>query len=158
MRLDKISTELNEETFARVNASIDQILTDLPFLLDLTIKERKALPKFGDKSVAFVNKALEFATEHSEVLPQKLSLEEFGIDVKLYNQLFSIYQKIIILSDKVNDTYLQVGAEAYSTALIVYSNLKANKDLFDGSEQVLDELSKRFVRKSRAETITTEPI
>lgn len=34
----------------------------LPFLIDLIAEERKSLPKMGDKSRAFVSKALEVAT------------------------------------------------------------------------------------------------
>lgn len=158
MSIDRISAKLNEDAFARINASFDQIIADLPFLIDLTKEQKKALPKFGDKSVAFVNKTLEFSKEHSDVLPARLPMEEFAVDVDLYNQMFMINQKAKKLSDQINDTYLQVGAEAYSTALAIYANLKINKDLFDGSEQVLDELSKRFIQKSKKETITTEPV
>lgn len=158
MSIDRISAKLNEDAFARINASFDQIIADLPFLVDLTNEQKKALPKFGDKSVAFVNKTLEFAKEHSDVIPARLPMEEFAIDVDLYNLLFMINQKAKNLSDQINDTYLQVGAEAYSTALAVYANLQTNKDLFDGSEQVLDELSKRFIQKSKKETIPAESI
>ncbi len=158
MPKNRISAKLTQEAYARIVAAFDQIATDLPFLLDLTKEEKKALPKFGDKSVAFVNKTLEFAKEHPDVIPARLPMEEFAIDVDLYNLLFMINQKAKKLSDQVNDTYLQVGAEAFSTALVVYANLKTNKDLFEGSEQVLDELSKRFIQKSKKETITAEKI
>ena len=68
-----------------------------------------------------------------------------------------IYHECKELCDQINDTYLQVGAEAYSTALAVYANLQINQDLFDGSELVLDELSKRFIQKTKKDT-TTEQI
>jgi|AGTN01.1.fsa_nt_gi hypothetical protein len=158
MATDRISAELTEEAFARVNAALAEIKAALPFLIDLSTEERKSLPKFGDKSVAFVNKSAEFAVQHSDVLPARLSLTEFNKDVKLYNQLFSITQTAKALVDKIEDTYLQVGAEAYSTALVVYANLKANKNLFESSELVLDELSKRFLQKTKSENVTADAI
>jgi len=154
---NRISAKLSEEAFARIRAAFAQIRADLPFLLDLTKEQKKALPKFGDKSIPFVNKTLEFAKEHSDVIPARLPMEEFSRDVTLYNQLFMIYHEGKELCDQINDTYLQVGAEAYSTALAVYANLQINQDLFDGSELVLDELSKRFIQKTKKDT-TTEQI
>jgi hypothetical protein len=42
-----------------VMAAIATIKDKLPFLLDLTVEQRKSLPNMGDKSRAFVSKALE---------------------------------------------------------------------------------------------------
>ena len=72
---NRISAKLSEEAFARIRAAFAQIRADLPFLLDLTKEQKKALPKFGDKSVPFVNKTLEFAKEHSDVIPARLPME-----------------------------------------------------------------------------------
>jgi hypothetical protein len=148
---NKISAEINDETISQVRTSIAAISSSLPFLIDLTQDEKKQLPKFGDKSVAFVNKTLENSKTYTDMLPRNLSVEEFAKDVRLYNQLFSVVQPMRVLMDKLEDTFAQAGAEAYSAALAVYSNLKVNKGMFDGSESVLDELSKRFVQKVSSE-------
>jgi hypothetical protein len=97
-----------------------------------------------------VTKTLEFAKQYTDVIPRSLSVEEFEKDVVLYNQLFSLMQPMRVLMDKLEDTFAQAGSEAYSTALAIYGNLKVNKDLFEGSEHVLDELSKRFVQKTQS--------
>lgn len=158
MNTDRIRATLTEEALARINAALDQIAADLPFLIDLTKEQKKTLPKFGDQSVAFVKKTQEFANQYANVLSPMISLVDFNMDVTLENQLFSVYQKTKTLEDKIKDTYLKLGAEAYSTALNIYSNLKANKNLFDGSEQVLRELGKRFKKKSKKGSITTDSI
>lgn len=51
-------------------AAIATIKTKLPFLIDLSVEERKALLKLGDKSRAFVSKALEVATQNPDFLPR----------------------------------------------------------------------------------------
>ena len=51
--------------------------------MDLTPEQRKSLPKMGDKSQAFVNKALEVATQNPDFLPGSFDLEEMKRDVEL---------------------------------------------------------------------------
>jgi hypothetical protein len=58
----QISATLAQSDRDAVLAAITTIKQKLPFLTDLTMEERKALPKMGDKSRAFVSKALEVAT------------------------------------------------------------------------------------------------
>lgn len=49
--------------------AIATIKEKLPFLVDLSADDRKTLPKMGDKSRAFVSKALEVAAQNPEFLP-----------------------------------------------------------------------------------------
>ncbi len=52
------------------------------------------------------------------------------------------------LSEFVDDTYVQVGSEAYTAALIVYQSAKRSGQgaALDG---LLDSLGQRFARKSK---------
>jgi hypothetical protein len=59
-------------------------------LIDLTNEERKALPKMGDKSRAFVSKALEVATQNPDFLPRSFDLDEMRKDVLLFEQLYPL--------------------------------------------------------------------
>jgi hypothetical protein len=54
----------------------------LPVLIDLTTKERRALTKMGDKSSAFVIKALEVAKQNPDFLPRAFNVEEMRKDVE----------------------------------------------------------------------------
>jgi hypothetical protein len=122
----------------------------LPFLIDLSPEERKALPKLGDKSRAFVSKALEVATQNPDFLPRSFNLEEMRKDVQLFEAMYPIVMALQQLQKLLDDTYVTVGSEAYSAALQVYNYAKASGQ-GAGLEAVVGELGQRFARKAKKE-------
>jgi len=125
------------------------IETKLPFLVDLTVEERKALPKLGDKSRGFVERASELSAQASDFLPRSFDVDELRKDAALFTTLFTIRQAVMILLDKIEDTYYLAGSEAYSAALVVYQFAKNSPVGTEGLDSVVDELGKRFARKSK---------
>lgn len=61
MPYQNISAELKPDEKNAILDLIQQITDKLPFLINLTQEERIQIPKMGDKTVAFVEKALELA-------------------------------------------------------------------------------------------------
>jgi hypothetical protein len=131
-----------------VMAAIATIKTKLPFLIDLTADDRKALPKMGDKSRAFVSKALEPATQNPDFLPRSFDVAELQKDVQLFESLYPVLMALTQLQDLVDDTCMAVGSEAYAAALQVYSYAKASGE-GAGLETAVEELGLRFARKPR---------
>lgn len=127
---------------------ISQIRDLVPFLIDLTSEERQALPKMGDKSRAFVSQALQLATQDESYLPRSFDVAEMRRDVELAESLYPIMVALKQLSEFVDDTYVQVGSEAYTAGLVVYQSAKRNGQgaALDG---LLDALGQRFARKSK---------
>lgn len=74
MAENKVSAKLSSADRGAVMQAITTIRKKLPFLIDLTTEERKALLKLGDKSRAFVSKALEIATQNPDFLPRSFEL------------------------------------------------------------------------------------
>jgi hypothetical protein len=139
--------------------AINTIRTKLPFLVDLTIEERRALPKMGDKSRAFVSQALDVARQNEDVLPRSFDVTEMTKDVDLANALQPLVLALTQLQELVDDTYMLVGSEAYAAALLVYHYARA-AGKGSGLDNTLDDLSQRFARKSKAATeppITSPP-
>ena len=147
MENNRISATLSDADRDAVLSAIDAIYKQLPFLIDLTPTERHDLPKMGDKSVAFVERAEALTRQTDSFLPRGFDAEEFHRDAALIAALAPIRTALIRLTELVDDTTTQVGSEAYVAALVVYLNAKANGEGagFDG---LLDELGKRFARKS----------
>lgn len=150
MPAHQISATLAQSERDAVLAAITAIKQKLPFLMDLTMEERKALPKMGDKSRAFVSKALEVATQNPNFLPRSFDLEEMRKDVQLFEAMYPIVMAMTQLQELLDDTYVTVGSEAYSAALQVYNYAKASGQ-GAGLETVVDELGQRFARKARKE-------
>jgi len=146
----------------RVNASltdaeVESILKDLQalekkmvFLQSLTRGERQALPKMGDRSVAFVQKALEVGIQHTELMPRYFEPEDMQKDVGLYQQLTRIELAVSRLRQRIQDTMHVAGSEAYVASLSVYKSLQ-NLPSSAGLENVLSEMSKRFARSTQTE-------
>ena len=145
---ENISATLSTTTRDEILVNINAIKQQLPFLIDLTTDERRGLSKMGDKSSAFVTKALEVATQNPDFLPRSFSVEEMRKDVELMQMLQPILMVINQLQDLVEDTYMQVGSEAYTAALNVYTYAK-NSPSGTALEGVAEDLGRRFARKPR---------
>jgi hypothetical protein len=145
-----ISAKLSDTNREIVLSAIATIRASMPFMVDLTVEDRKALPKMGDKSRAFVSKALEIATQNPDFLPRSFDIEEMRKDVELFEQLYPLLLSLNQLQEMMENTYTAVGSEAYTAALTVYKYAKAS-DQGSGLEGIVDDLGQRFTKKARKE-------
>jgi hypothetical protein len=145
-----ISAKMSDTDRKQVMSAIATIKASMPFMVDLTVEDRKALPKMGDKSRAFVNKALEIATQNPDFLPRSFDLEEMRKDVELFDQLYPLLLSLNQLQEMMENTYTAVGSEAYTAALTIYKYAKAS-DQGGGLEGILDDLGQRFTQKTKKE-------
>lgn len=147
-----ISATLPPEDQQAISAAIETLRQKLPFLIDLTIADRRALPKLGDKTQAFVQKAVQIANEHQQIFPTAF-LDEMRKDAQLLAVLSSIQLAIHTLAKKIDDTTMQTGAEAYAAARTVYTVTKtpfARAAMRTAS----DDLAKRYGRKRKTDSST----
>ena len=121
----------------------------LPFMVNLTVDERKARPKLGDKSRTFIKKAVDVAGQNTSVLPASCDLSKMRNDAQVFEGFFKIQLVINRLQKQVNDTTLEIGTQAYTAARDVYA---AAKSRFGRAamETAANELGQRFTRKSKA--------
>jgi hypothetical protein len=149
MTENRVSAAISEADQQAVLAAIETIRQKLPFLIDLSPEQRRSLPKMGDKSRAFVGKALAVAQHNSNFLPRSFSVEEMGRDVQLFEALQPILTSLTRLQEQLSDTYTEVGSEAYSAALVVYQYARTSGD-GESLETLLDDMAQRFARKSKS--------
>lgn len=127
----------------------------LPFLVNLSPEERRSLPKIGDKTRIFIQKAMEVVTQNSDFLPRSFVVTEMQREVELYEGLYPVLLAIAQLHELLDDTYMAAGNDAYISARTVYSSAKINGRGI-GVNAVVDELGQRFSRKSRRPTAETK--
>jgi hypothetical protein len=153
MAENRVSAVLSEADRKAVLDAVETIRQKLSFLIDLSPEQRRSLPKMGDKSRAFVAKALAIAQHNSDFLPRSFSVEEFERDVALVEALLPVMVSLTRLQEQVTDTYTEVGSEAYSASLVVY---QYGRNSGDGQslEGLLDDMGQRFARKSRSTKTT----
>ena len=124
-----------------------------PKLITLTAEERRNAIKLGDKSVAFMQKAVEYATAHADLAPAFLDISSFSADADALKQIDTLYNPLLQLVDRLSDTRFLSGSEAYNAALIFYSSVKtAAAQNVPNAKTILADLSERFVgqRNNRA--------
>lgn len=150
MPYQNVSAELKPDEKNEIINLIQQLTQKMTFLINLTPEERINLPKMGDKSIAFVEKALELAEANPQLVPPFVNVSELRRDFELAINLREIFMLVKQLYEKLDDTTLAVGSEAYVSALSFYNSAKnASKMNVPGTDAVVNELSNRFVGRGK---------
>jgi len=156
---NQISIIISEEALANINKAIATINENLPDLINLTVDDRHQLPKMGDKTIAFVNKSFEYASQNPTIVPSFLDLSEFAKDTAAVTSLKRILMPLEQLNEKLSDTNLLAGSEAYMAALVFYTAVKgAAKAGLPGMKNIYDDLQSRFPGRGGAITPKTKPV
>lgn len=153
---NRLSVTVDPAVITEVKTKIEEINALLPFLTGLTKEERKTLPKINRSNKVFVEDTLDSMRQNGNILPNFVQVEEVEKDYSLYNDLKVLALELAALSEKVNDTRILAGSEAYSTSLLAYKmfGVAANSGVA-GAEALYSRLRERFAQ-SGGSTITTE--
>lgn len=123
---NKVSRAIPEATLQQVLKHLDQVRELLAdYLLSLTPEERQTMPKMGEKSVEFVDKAAEYSASLAKALPGYIDGPGLRIDAGTYKALLPVYNALLGLVTDVDSTRMQAGSEGLVTALLVYAALQA---------------------------------
>ena len=141
-----VSFQMNEKDLEEVKAAIATLKSVLmPNLKALTPTDRQEIAKMGDKTVAFVQKTLEYCKANPELCPQFLDVDALGVDVKAVEAIRAVYQPLLQIVEGLGDTMTLSGSEAYAGALMFYNSVKAaSKTNISGAGTIYDDLSTRF--------------
>jgi hypothetical protein len=149
MSLIHVDATLPAKSSDKIKGALTDIYGELPFLVDLSPKDRAERIKFGEKNFSFVVKMLAVALANPNIFPPDFPLEEFRTDVQLIQALYPILHAVQVLLGKIEDTYFAAGSEAYAAALLAYHYAKLRNVATGELEDSLDDLGQRFARKSK---------
>ncbi|QNN40466.1 hypothetical protein [Pedobacter roseus] len=152
---NRISTEITADQSEAISAAFEQLKTALApvLVINLTAAERKSMLKMGDKTLAFVNKTLEYATQNPALVPNYINLAEARKDNKLSSDIYGIFQQLSTLLRAMEDTGMVAGAEAYEAALVIYHSIKgASRSNIPGIQAICDDLKQRFPGRGKHNT------
>jgi len=155
-----ISANLDENTKTEVITKIREINSLLPFTINLSADDKQGLVVMGDKSIAFVEKALEMAKSNKELIPPYLDMAEMENDLKTAKNLAGIIYEMEAVLEKIRNTYLAAGSDAFVSALTFYNVAKsASKAGVPGLNSMLEELKQRFPgKRGKADIKTVENV
>ncbi|MGB1207419.1 MAG: hypothetical protein ACPG5B_17355 [Chitinophagales bacterium] len=153
---NQISVVLTPEIMTEIMQAIETLKKHLSFLVNLTAEERIAYSKMGDKTVAFVQKSLDYAQENPQLIPPYLNVSEFDKDMELIRQLKRVLRPLTSLNEAVDDTIMLAGHESYAAALTFYQSVKMAKAMnVAGTTTIYDDLKLRFPGRGAAASSST---
>jgi hypothetical protein len=129
------------------NTSIEEIL---PYDPGLTPHDHLTIPRMGEKTFAFVEKAHDYAKANPALCPSFLDMNAFDIDYADAHNLWTLRNKAKQFYEIINDIVALSGSEAYQASLLFYQAVKIAVDQgVPGAKAIYDELCKRFPHVSR---------
>lgn len=154
---NRVSAVLAQTDSDAVLAACTTIRQKLPFLLALTSDEKKSLPRIDEAAQPWSAKMYEIANQHPDFLPRGFDLAEMKRDVDLWASFIPLYQAVASLMQLFDNTYTAIATDAYSEALAVYA-IGSKSDIgTEGLENLMDEMSKRFVHKVNPPKTSSSP-
>ena len=162
MKDNKHVQAIPQEVLTQAQTKINETAALLaPYFVALTPTERHELPKMGEKTISFVEKAYDFAKQNPNLVPPYLDIAAFGVDFGDAHGLWTLVNSIRQLEENAGDTEMTAGSEAYQAALVFYKSVKmaAAQDV-PGAKAVYEELRTRFpggkrkTGEAETETIT----
>ena len=144
----KIDNTIPEPVINEATQLLNNAVTVLiPYIIALSPAERRAAPKMSDKTRPFVEKTIAYCDSAPQFVPPYMSKEALKTDMTVYNQLIPLFRVVKQLSDGLDDTTMQAGAECYTNALNYYNSVKqATKSDVPGAKAICEDLRKRFVK------------
>ena len=143
---NQVSQPIPAEALAQVQQHLTAVRALLaPYLVPLTPEQRQDLPKMGDKSVSFVQKAADYSAALAPYIPAYVDGAGLRTDARVSADLLPVYTALLGLTTDVDSTRLEAGSEGYSAALLVYAALQAAaKQNQPGTQAAVSELGERF--------------
>jgi hypothetical protein len=142
---NRIDYQIPADDATAITASISTLKEKLAFLKGLSVDERSNLAKMAEKTVAFVDGALNHAELNPELRPSFFDLTAMQKDVELVKSLAPIYAEVAKLASELDDTMMLAGSEAYNAALIFYNSVKlAARYGLPGAVEIYNDLKVRF--------------
>ncbi|WP_395139873.1 hypothetical protein [Armatimonas sp.] len=156
---DEVSWNLTPAEQIEVDTAIATLQRVLgPKFKHLTPQDRQERPKMGDKTVAFVEKVLEYAESHPQFLPPYVEHAALVVDVTGVVALSPLAHALSALAVGAEDTRMLAGSEAYTAALAYYQSVKtAARRKIPGAEALYRDLAERFPGAPRKQPQTPTP-
>lgn len=148
MKQDLVSYAFTEENFNGLKQQINDIDVKVAeFAIELHIDNKRELKTLGDRSLPFTDQSYLLATQQKHLVPSFVDMDEFAKDITLFKQCKELIKLLEVILERLNDTSIAAGADAFLTARKFYDAVKAAvKANIPGAAVAFDELKKRYIR------------
>jgi len=153
---NRISLEITAAQKTAIVNAVTALKTALNgIIINLTKEERQALPKIGDKTLAFDEKCKAYMAARPELVPSFLDMAELTKDRKAIEDLLPCLRELAPLCEGLEDTITLAYSDVYVADLAFHQNVKqAAKRGIPGTDTIYDDLKTRFPGRPKAEPPT----
>jgi len=143
---NRVAINISDEKKAIIENALktfeENLLRDMVTLL---ADEHRTLPELKDKSLAHVQKILDYTETESRYVPSNMDTDPAKIYFATYKLLGDYYNRLMRIDVPVNYTKLQYGSETLSAVLQYYINVKlCAKENVLGAKEVYEDLKVWF--------------
>ena len=153
--VDAVLTDADQTA---VKASVTTAQSKLPFLTNLTTKEKSRLRKMGPKSVEYVSQTLKGAENFPDYIPASFSTTNLAKHAKLIDQLMDIQMVSASFLESLNDTIIAASSDAMVAADQVYGLLKTAAKNDAAVKSAVTEIAKRYTAQSKPRPKKISPV
>ncbi len=145
-----ISFEITQEELDAVLAAVKTIEDVLsPKLITLLKLDRMRVVKMSNKNAEFVKQSYEHMIQNPDLTPKFVNTTEMAKDIKAVEILRTLLNPVEKIRSSLDDSIMQAGAEALTSALGFYKYIKSAKEMNEaGAKVIYESLKKQFARKS----------
>jgi hypothetical protein len=155
MPYQNIDATVSANDLNTVKGAFATILEKLPFLVNLTVDERKSTFKAGPNSLSFVPRAASAAQDNPKIFPASFDIPAFQKDVDLFVVMTELGTLVDSLASQIDDTRLAVGGEAMREASLAYKYIQTAVKNTPGLKPLAEDLGERFKRASKQKAAGT---
>lgn len=153
MATNNISATFSQEDVQSVLTDITNIEGKMPFLVNATLKDKRAKQIMGPTSYGYVQYGITTAKNNAEILARSFSVEEYQKDSDTNNGLLQIYNRLLPLTQKIKDTLLLLGQDLMDQTNEVYGAVKREVKNNGNLKAVADEMGKRYEVSHKEEPV-----
>jgi hypothetical protein len=156
--INRLNTTMADGDMTAVKKSFNSIYAQMPFLIGLTTDERVTLPKINEGNKVFVGDSINALVNNAPMLPAYLNVNDIKSDLNLYEQLDELEGIALQLVEKIQDTRMLCGSEAYASSLTAYRLFEAAASAgLPGADSVYNALKQRFAGQGPTGGTTPTP-
>jgi len=157
MTVPVVEADFTDENAQKVTADIQEIRTEMPFLINITNDDKKHIAKIAVGSVGWMEEVLNYMTANPKFVPPYVTVSKVSNQVELTKKLAPIAAAVDQVNSMLDSTFAVVGSQAYAAARSFYVSVEdAAKKNVPGAKAIYEELKKRFPGHPKGGSITTQ--
>lgn len=156
--INRLNSTMADGDIAQVKKHFESISGAMPFLIGLTTEERVGLPKINEANKVFVADSINALVNNAGMLPAYMNVTDIKNDLVLFEQLDELEGIALQLVEKIQDTRMLCGSEAFASSLTAYRLFEAGANAgLPGADSIYNALKERFAAQGPTGGNTATP-